>query len=443
MNPLKTRAVWAALSLIFLAGLAMRWAAVEYTVIESPFRNDALDYSAYALNMAKYGVYSSDPQSAFFEQRSPAPDSQRSPGYPWFLYLFARTPSLTLFAEGAQLAQLVLSSLSILLVFALARELLGGGLALAAALLTACSPHLIILNSYLLSETLFTFLLFGGLWLLIRALPAQRAPPQDLGWLLLAALGLTYAALTRGSLMIFVPVLLGFLAWRLRHQPVRRRLGVIALIFIIGIGGWELRNHQINEAPTTGSSQMNWLYHGIYPDLMYQGRPETRGYPYRADPNYDPNAVDLAAVAAELQRRFAAEPLRHLWWYLRKPATLLEWGYIQGWDDIFVFQVEYSPYFTEPAFKLSYRILKALHPWLTLLAVLGALLAWAPRAWLRLPEDRLHAARLLSLLFLFFLCFHALGNPLPRYLVPIRPALYILALWPPYWLSARWIRSRQ
>ncbi len=441
MSRLKTAAIWTALLLIFLAGLALRWAAVENTVIQSPFRNDALQYAAHALNMAQYGVYSSDPQSAFFEHRTPAPDAARTPGYPWFLYVFARTPSLELFEQGVRLAQALLSGLSILLAFALAREMLGRWAALAVAALTAFSPHLIALNTYLLSETLFTFLLLSGLWLLIRAFPAQRAPPADLGWLLLAALALTYAALTRSSALVLVPLLLLFLAWRFRQRSVQRKLGLLALIFVIGVGGWAARNQLTTEPQTDASYLANWLYHGIYPDLMYQGRAETRGYPYHADPDYNGAQTDFAVFRAELARRFSEQPLRHLWWYLRKPATLLEWGYIQGWDDILQFDVQYSPYFSEPAFKLSYRAMKGLYPLLVVLGVLGALAAWVPRSRLGLPPGRLYAARLISLLFLFFLFFHALGNPLPRYMVPVKPALYMLALLPPYWLLKRW-RSR-
>jgi hypothetical protein len=58
------------------------------------------------------------------------------------------------------------------------------------------------------------------------------------------------------------------------------------------------------------------IQHGMYPDFMYQGRPESHGVPYRFDPDTARIASSLHSVLAELARRASGEPAKYLRWYL-------------------------------------------------------------------------------------------------------------------------------
>ena len=73
-----------------------------------------------------------------------------------------------------------------------------------------------------------------------------------------------------------------------------------------------------------------------------------------------------------------------------------------------------------------------------LLGSISALLAWWRPAWLGLEGDRLHAARVVSLVVLYAIAFHMLAAPYPRYGVPFRSLIQVMALT----LASTWISRR-
>ena len=76
---------------------------------------------------------------------------------------------------------------------------------------------------------------------------------------------------------------------------------------------------------------------------MYEGRPETLGWPFRADPDAEKAERNLTNLVADLSAKFRAQPLRQLRWYLLgKPGSLLSWGYVQG-NDIYVYNPMRTP----------------------------------------------------------------------------------------------------
>jgi hypothetical protein len=177
-----------------------------------------------------------------------------------------------------------------------------------------------------------------------------------------------------------------------------------------------------------GSLMVGTLHHGSYPDFMYEGRPETLGWPFRYDPRGESAEHDLPSVLSDISGKFRARPLTYLKWYLLgKPGTFLSWGYIQG-RDIYVFEPTKSPYLDDVGFAASRSLSFWLHWPLMLLGLIAALLAWWRPAWLGLEGDRLQAARLVSLVVLYAIAFHMIAAPYPRYGVPFRSLIHVLAL---------------
>jgi hypothetical protein len=300
---------------ILVLAFTLRVYVVERTVIDHPVRADAADYLAYALNLQRYGVYSRDHAAA----------------------------------DAALLAM----------------HLLGPPAGVVVGMLCALSPHLVNMNVYLLSETLFAGLLAIAL---VTLCTAGAATPRR--WLL-AGLALGTATLTRPWPLLLAPLLA---AATLVGQRGARAAWSAAALLLLGFAmvylPWPLRN-----ALTLGTSGdptlvINGLQHGMYPDFMFDGRPESYGFPYRHDPATPTISQSVGHAFAAIAERFATRPGEHLAWYLwGKPLALLSWSTVHGVGGIFVYPPLASPYLEAGLVRASAALMQALHVPLMSLAV--------------------------------------------------------------------------
>jgi 4-amino-4-deoxy-L-arabinose transferase-like glycosyltransferase len=163
----------------------------------------------------------------------------RPPLYPAFEALFLGVGLGTL---GIRLIQVVLSTLSVLLVYRISHRQAGARSARIAAALVAFSPVLIAFSHRLWSETLFIFLLLLALDLLARPV-GDGSLKRWVG----AGLLLGLAALTRPMLVTFLPFLVLWILFQLRRENLPLRAGsmrFVALSVSMGlvILPWTVRN---------------------------------------------------------------------------------------------------------------------------------------------------------------------------------------------------------
>lgn len=414
---------WVLLGLVLMGGFYLRSTALLYTEVVQPFAADAGEYYLYAHNLRHHGVYSRDPRGLAENFESVSPDALRSPGYPFFIALFIGEASPRVVLTRVLFTQAVLSTLAAGLAFALFRRLLGGGWGLAVAALTALSPHLVVVSGYLLTETLFLFLLLAaGL-----ALAALAETP---GWrtgLLLGSL-LAAACLVRPSLQYF-PLLIGLWAGLRNGRPQGvRAAAAILLGFVLVTAPWWGRNLAALGRLSDDTLMTNSIHHGIYPGFMYNRQPETFGFPYRYDPRAPEISKNLGSVLEEIRARFAREPGEHAAWFLLgKPLALWSWDIVQGQGDVFIYPVSRSPYADDPVFQASHRWMRRLHIPLAVLGGLGCLMVWLPAASRIFDRRALDALRLLSLVPIYFTVVHIATAPFPRYSIPLRPFQYGMA----------------
>jgi hypothetical protein len=420
-----------ALFIIFAFGTTLRYQAFARSVVPDYPHGDAAKYFLYAYNLTNFGIYGygelavlpADTDKAVAREAI-EPDTQYTPGYPLYLSLFLGGEYTKSQSDAARLGQVLMSSLTILLAYA-AFAPFGRLYGLGVALLTAMSPHLINMNLYLLTETLFCFFLMAFVWVISRV----KANSRLLLFLLMGLL-LALATLTRPWIQAYLLVIVGYLFFSKLRFSVIQMLCVLVGAAIV-ITPWMVRNMNVIDDPASPGQVVTSIHHGMYPDMMFEEQSDTLGYAYRADPKSPMLEKSMGVTLAEVLRRAEAEPYKYAKWYLvGKIKTVLSWKIIAGADAIFVYQVGGSPYFEVPRFYLSAYYMEKTHDILTLLALIGVLIVWLPRKLLQESKERIFFLRSMSLLILYFLSVHMVLAPYPRYSIPMRPIIYAMALYP-------------
>ena len=402
----------------------IRMEMLSATVVRASIIADARDYFAYAYNLRHHQVYSRDIQGLPPRSQRPESDAVRSPGYPIFLSLFMGEAPNQRTLLWICSAQVLISTFTVWISYLIYKRFLQSGWAETAATLTAISPHLISMNIYLLTETLFCFALCVTAWIFSRV----TLRPSSLGWLVLgASLGL--ANLIRPSLQLFMLAIAFYFLFHLKFRSGIKASVLVMAGFMIAVAPWHIRNLATIEKWSDDRLQINFLHHGMYPDFMYNSQKESYGFPYRFDPRSDEISRSTESVLSEIVDRFRREPIEQIAWYLlKKPMAFWSWDIVQGQGDVFVYAVSKTPYWDQPIFRFSHGFMRSLHALLVLLGFLGCVMACLPAAVQRLSSVGAATARFISLLLTYYTALHMLGFPEPRYSVPLRPFLYGMCL---------------
>ena len=405
-------------------GFYLRSVSAFGTRVVHPFSNDARDYYMYAYNLRYKQTYSRDISSLADIKQPVTPDAVRSPGYPLFLSIFADGPPAHRTVAKIVFAQMILSTLVLVLAFCLYNHFLSGYWSIAALLLTALSPHLIVANSYILTETLFCMVLVLGALQLSKFFMRPSRFQAAAGGLVLGA-----ASLIRPGLQYFPLVFAGIL---IGHYGMRKGLNfaaVLLLAYLSILSPWIIRNLTTLHLISDDTLKINFLHHGMYPEFKFEGIDESYKFPYRYDPRANEISKSTASVLYEIARRFRQEPMRHLKWYIiGKPDTFWSWNTVQGIGDAFFYRVYQTPYRSNMFFKLTHRLMYHLHWPLVFLGAIGCFLSWLPSLKGLFSEQSIQAARVISALILYFTAIHMIGAPFPRYSIPLRPFLYGMAI---------------
>jgi 4-amino-4-deoxy-L-arabinose transferase-like glycosyltransferase len=382
----------------------------------------------YAYNLRHLHTYSSEVGYLDGLKSSVTPDAVRTPGYPLFLSIFVDALPTQNILKNILIVQMIISMVTVFFSFLLFQNFLNKPSAVAASLLVALSPHLIVMNSYILTETLFCFILVLVGFSMSLFL---HKPSIYLAIVVGCVVGLS--SLIRPSMQFFpIPLALFFMF----HLSNRKKSAAFILLMLLGFAltfsPWIIRNVKTLGIISDNRLMINFLHHGIYPDFTYEKNAESFGFPYRYDARSDEIGESAKSVLKEMVRRFRSEPLKHLKWFiLKKPMAFWSWNMVQG-RNVFVYKVTDSPYFFKDYFKWTYYAMYVLHLAIVLLCLLGSLIAWLPISMIDCPEKAIYVARFVSMLLIYFTAIHMIGAPFSRYSIPLRPFLYGMALFPPY-----------
>lgn len=411
---------WFVIALIMAFGVHLRVVAYTDTQVDTPIRADAREYFGYALNLQNWNVFSKD-VVAPGSPEAPKPDALRSPGFPYFAKFFVADNVEDILASTlkAQTALQVLAFALLTLVFV---RLLGIGWALPAVLVLWTFPHFISINTYYLSESLFTSLL--ALAMVCAWYATQQKQFSMMGMvgcgLLVAAASLTRPVLEHFPLFMLLACLVFFRAyWR----PVL----AFAVMAVVPVLLWKLRNILAVGQSSDPTLMINGFYHGSFPGFMYNSDPATFGFPYAADPRQQEMYQGLGTALSIIYERAIQSPLEYLQWYLwDKPQVLWQWDNIAGPSDIFIYPMVKSPYFFLLDFHITHVVNYEIHPYWVFVGVVGAVVIM-----LRQTLSKTSASLFvlfLALLVIYATLVHMVLAPFPRYGIPFKVCLIPLCV---------------
>ncbi len=407
-------------TLLWLVALGLRVAFRLGVADQETLRADGLRYVTLAWNLVNNGIYS-DAMEPPLE-----PHTRWPPGYPGLLALLFAGRGLVESVSLAMWTQVILASTLPLLVVALGRRVMPAGAAWCAGLLTACCPVLVTSPAFLVTESTFTLLLF---LMLLALVPVLERPSMSGA----AVVGLVagFLALVRSSALFLPFVVAAYLAFR-GAGPGRHRAAIALLLVALSVTvPWEVRRRvMIAHGAKPLSSLVEGLATSLYPDFRYGDAP--RGYPMTADPRFAEFSTSLSGVLGETWRRTLDDPWPNLRWQLAgKWVTLWEFDEIQS-PPIHVYPVRnglFRPASKNPTGQTEplaafYWVFRALYYPVVAAVLIGAVVVWRRRG--DTLADRITEA--LYVVLGYTVIIHSIVHPLPRYMWPMRPILFLLAL---------------
>ncbi len=357
--------------------------------------------------------------------------SYQPPLYTLFVASILALPALGVGA--VKVVQVLLSVLTVFVVYRIGRSWFDERCALVAAALCALYPNFIAFTHYLWSETLFVFLVTLAFAYATKRGHASRAE------LVIAGLLFGLAALTRSAILYFRPIVGLWLAWVHRGQGRRALVKPLLLLAaLVPIAPWTVRSSLLHEGfvliDTNGPFN---LWRGNTP-ATFADRANPPGGTYA--PPFD--GLPLMPVASQNPRllvetvkrdlvqqqptdlEIARHARRLAWSHIREePTTFLHRGWIKivdMWNPTSFLLRQ----FRVGAYGETNAAVQAVLSWC---AVLGFLFVMGAGLVGLIASHRDPQAWLVIALVLFFTAIHASTFGLTRFRLPLMPFVILFA----------------
>jgi hypothetical protein len=275
------------------------------------------------------------------------------------------------------------------------------------------------MNSYLLSETLLSFLLLMSFVLLDLADARTSRRAAIAAGILFAAAGLTNA--------VILPVGAIFGIGLAMTQKSKRLLWCIFLAAnLMPILVWQVRDVMVPAKQSATSRAVLNFVQGSWPDYQESYLPAIYGDPVAkaklaaVDNEFHLLVAKPGDGARAIVTRISTQPLRYVAWYASKPILLWGWNVMIGQGGLYIFPTINSPYEKNIIWIIAASIAKSLNMILLLLAATGIALG------ARRPRDMIASA--MAGLLLYITIVYGLLQSEPRYSFPFRPIEIVLAI---------------
>ena len=406
---------------LFIFSLLLR-SIFYYTVEMEPpeIRADAEKYLITAVNLVDYNTYS-------YQTNFPLQSSTRLvPGYPLFLSaIYALVSDLTYTIKIAFQLQLFMSAMIPVFATLIARLFLPIIPALLIGLLITFHPHQIIVPSYLLTETLFSFLFISAIYFLLISINKEKWSLVTLAGLLLA-----WATLTRPITILLIPFLI-IILWRVKQSLNSKIVFIAVLVFVCWVP-WVIWSNSSADLKESNLKAVVGL--GSYPDFTYQ---EFRGFPNIEDPAFGKNVASWDNLVQSILSRVIESPAPYIFWYtIGKPASLWGFDMVQGQGGAFIYPVKSSLYHNSKIWFWLYKTIKLIHQPMLIFAMLVAfivLIKASIHKHKNVPQEML----IIASIVVYATLSHIPLASLPRFSIPFQPFAIMLAIATLYFIVNR------
>jgi 4-amino-4-deoxy-L-arabinose transferase-like glycosyltransferase len=247
-----------ALALVFALALLIRVIVVFATPHFVP-ATDSADYDRIAVSLADDGRFPHSDLTAIH-----GPTAFRGPAYPLALaaaYELSGTRDAHARWRAGRLEEALFGAIAVALIFLIALRIWNLPAALAAGLIGAIYPPLVLVGSSLMTESLFIPLMLAAVLSALHARDTGR-----LRWVVAAGALIALATLTRTIGIVLVPAL-GVLVWpgprRMRPAALAAPLVLVA-VTLVTLVPWAVRDAEVFHRFVPLTTESGYAFAGIY-----------------------------------------------------------------------------------------------------------------------------------------------------------------------------------
>jgi len=379
--------------------------------------NDAEEYFTYAKNLSLHNTYGLNNSS----EGNVIKDSKRPPGFPFFASLFYDgddTGSVKPVLFFQTLIQIIILTVFSLMCF----KYFGKPLTLIISFLIWTHPVFMSLNTYYLTESLFlSSLLAVAMIFTLLISEKNRGQFYTFGILLgTAAAASSYIRSTMDYYIFFIAIILLVIDRRLLKKFLPALAAFIFLAF-----AWKARNYFSFGSFGDNHLMINGLFHGSYPDFIYNKMHESLGFAYKYDPHEKEYYEGIKATLSLIWSRIKESPSEYAYWYLLgKQFFLWQWSEIVG-GDIFIYKFLTSPFTYAKDLIFFHSLHKFLNPFIMTTGVLYSYFIIFKGI---IKKSKPDVKFIFSSFVVYASLFHVVAAPYPRYGYPFKPFVIIMSV---------------
>ncbi len=209
-----------------------------------------------------------------------------------------------------QVLQAIIGTLSVGLVYVLGRDFFNKKIGIIASLIYALEPTAVRNTGYILTETIFTFLLLLMVVIALRALKSKTIKNYVVFGIIWAIASLLKSAVS----LLFGVIFVAMIFYKYKPREILKYSVVTCAVFVIVMSPWWVRNYtQFNRFIPFTASTGNPMILGTF---LYNkvDKYDLRGYIY-GKTEIEQNDIEVRVAKERITRKFKEDFWQYAYWY--------------------------------------------------------------------------------------------------------------------------------